>query len=252
MSRGIFITGTDTGVGKTIVSAAIIRALIKKGINTGAMKSVESGCIKKNDVLIPQDGMFLKKIADMDDSIDLITPMRFEHPLSPMVASDLEKMPVALDKIFIAYKRLSEKYEFMVVEGAGGILVPIKKERKSGRAEDQKFKKHPVYFMSDLIKDLKLPVIIVARPSLGTINHTLLTVNQAMREGIEVLGVIINHSSPPENSIAEKTNPEALKELCPVPVIWEAPFVCDVSAERIDDIMVSDRLIDIICRYGQA
>ncbi|BCB95804.1 ATP-dependent dethiobiotin synthetase BioD [Dissulfurispira thermophila] len=235
MSKGIFITGTDTGVGKTIVSAAIIRALMNKGIKVGAMKPLETGCKKsavkeEKEILIPSDGMFLIEMAEMDDSIDLITPIRFEQPLAPMVASDLEKTPVDLNKIFRAYETLSQKYEFMVVEGAGGLLVPIAKGQRA------KGKRQAAYFVSDLIKDLKLPVIIVARPGLGTVNHTLLTVNHALREGIEVLGVIINYSRPPENDIAEKTNPDALRQLCPVPVIDVIPYIEKIGVTYIENI----------------
>lgn len=241
MSKGIFITGTDTGVGKTIVSAAIIRALIKKGIKVGAMKPAETGCARtevrsqksdvrsENESLIPSDGMFLKEMAEMDDSIDMITPIRYEEPLAPMVASELEKIPVEINNIFDAYNVLSKKYDFMVVEGVGGLLVPILK-RQEAKDKGQK-----VYFVADLIKDLELPVIVVARPTLGTINHTLLTVNYALREGINVFGVIINFNNPPENSLAEKTNPDVLKELCPVPVIGILPYIKGITLNSIDD-----------------
>jgi dethiobiotin synthetase len=241
LPKGIFITGTDTGVGKTIVSAAIIRALIKKGIRVGAMKPIETGCKKANgkrqtakgkrqgETLIPSDGMFLKEMAEMDDPIDLTTPIRFENPLAPMVASELEKRPVALNKIFSAYKAFSKKYDFMVVEGVGGLLVPILKRQEA------KDKGQEVYFVADLIKDLKLPVIVVARPTLGTINHTLLTVNHALREGLNVLGVIINYHMPPVGDIAEKTNPDVLKELCPVPVIGMLPYIKGITLNSIDD-----------------
>lgn len=238
MSKGIFITGTDTGVGKTIVSAAIIRALIKKGVKAGAMKPVETGCtpelrVKSRELrakkLIPSDGMFLKDMAEMDDSLDLIAPVRFEHPLAPMVAAELEKRPIGIKKIIDAYEALSKKYDFMVVEGVGGLLVPISKRQRA------KGKRQKAYFVSDLIKDLKLPVIIVARPTLGTINHTLLTVNQALREGLNVLGVIINRHMPPTGDIAEKTNPEVLKELCPVPIIGMLPYVEDITKKNIEN-----------------
>ena len=241
MSRGIFITGTDTGVGKTIVSALIIRALIKKGIKVGAMKPIETGCTKTEDRgqktedrLLPSDGMFLKEMAEMDDSIDLVTPIRFVHPLAPMVASEIEFGVMSyefgakgLKKVFDAYEKLSKKYEFMVVEGVGGLLVPISKLQ----TPDSKLK---TYFVADLIKDLKLPVIVVARPTLGTINHTLLTVNHALKEGIDVLGVIINYHMPPAGDIAEKTNPDVLKELCPVPVIGMLPYIKDVTKDNIE------------------
>lgn len=236
MLKGIFITGTDTGVGKTIVSAAIIRALIKKGIRVGAMKPVETGCARTEDRedLIPSDGMFLKEMAEMDDSIDVITPIRYEEPLAPMVASEIEKRPIETKKIFDVYRKLSSKYDFMVVEGVGGLLVPIAK--KSQQSKSNKEVNSNTYFVIDLIKDLKLPAIVVTRPTLGTINHTLLTVNYALREGIEVVGVIINHHNPPTGDIAEKTNPDILKQLCPVPIIGMLPYIKDISLDGIDNV----------------
>ncbi len=257
LSKGIFITGTDTGVGKTIVSAAIIRALIKKGIKVGAMKPVETGCTEKrgkgqgakgkgqDKTLIPSDGMFLRETAEMDDSIDLVTPIRFEFPLAPMVAAELEKRPVDLDKIFSAYGALSKKYDFMVVEGVGGLLVPINKRQEA------KGKRQEAYFVIDLIKDLEFPVIVVARPTLGTINHTLLTVNYALKEGINVLGVIINSHNPPEDSLAEKTNPDVLRKLCPVPVIGMLPYISDVTKNNIEDVAMKCISIESIWQAGE-
>ncbi len=250
MSRGIFITGTDTGVGKTIVSAAIIRALIKKGIRVGAMKPIETGCIRaevrKEDDLIPSDGMFLKEMAEMDDSIDMITPIRYEEPLAPMVAAELKKRPVDLDEIFSTYGALSKKYDFMVVEGVGGLLVPITFVRQNDSATEQQFKDPSAYFVSDLIRDLKLPVIVVARPTLGTINHTLLTVNYALREGINIFGVIINFNNPPENNLTEKTNPEVLRQLCPVPVIGIMPYNKDITKKNIENAAIKHLDVSVL------
>jgi dethiobiotin synthetase len=133
-----------------------------------------------------------------------------------------------LQLIFKAYRTLCGKYDFMVIEGIGGVLVPLASIATRGASR--------TYFVTDLIKDLKLPAVVVTRPSLGTINHTLLTVNQLLSEGIDVAGVIINFSAQPEGTIAEKTNPQALRELCPVPVLGIIPCLKDISAESIEDI----------------
>lgn len=223
MSKGVFITGTDTGVGKTIVSAVITRALIQKGIKSGVMKPIETGCSERNGLMVPTDGMFLREMAGMNDSIDLLTPVRYKNPLAPLVAAEIENRPVDIDAITSAYEVLSGKYDFIVVEGVGGLLVPIARRER-------------IFFVSDLIKKLALPVIIVARPGLGTINHTLLTVHHALREGLNVTGVIINHNTPPENSLAEKTNPEVLSDLCPVPIIGTLPYMSEITKVNIDRI----------------
>src|SRR5208283_5602761 len=126
MTKGIFITGTDTGVGKTVIAAGIIRALGKKGVKAGAMKPVETGCINEGGTLVARDGMFLRKIAGMGEPAEIVAPVRFSYPLAPMVAAELEGKTVDLDAVMHAYSLLIEKYDFVVVEGAGGVMVPVK------------------------------------------------------------------------------------------------------------------------------
>jgi dethiobiotin synthetase len=152
------------------------------------MKPIETGCLKEGDVLIPSDGMFLRELAAMDDPMDLVTPVRFANPLAPMPASEIEGKSIDLEKIREAFTELSKNYDTLIVEGIGGLLVPIKKD----------------YFLLDLARDFGLPLVVVSRPGLGTINHTLLTVNCAIKEGLAVAGIIINYSMPPEGTLAEK------------------------------------------------
>lgn len=230
MTRGFFITGTDTGVGKTVIAGALLLVIRSLGISVCGMKPIETGCMKsenvvqkaesrvKDTLLIPADGMFLKEIADMDDSIDVITPIRFEKPLAPFPASEIEGIPVDIDKIKKAFKDLLKKYDLVVVEGIGGLLVPIKRD----------------YFVLDLAKHFGLPIIIVSRPGLGTINHTLLTVNYAMKEGLNVAGIIINYSQSPEKTLAEETNPKVIRQISPVPIIGIFPYLEDLGRSTIE------------------
>jgi len=227
MAKGFFVTGTDTGVGKTIISAGLICFLNNLGYRTGAMKPVESGCriqrftglkTTSADILIPNDGMFLKKIANMQEPVDIITPIRFREPLAPFTASKIEGKPINIGKIKDAFSRLSKKYELLIVEGIGGLLVPIKKN----------------YYVLDLAKDIGLPLIVVARPSLGTLNHTMLTVNYAIKEGLRVAGIIMNYNKPPENTIAEKTNSDILKKISPVPIIGIFPYLKNKKNKAIE------------------
>jgi dethiobiotin synthetase len=223
MSRGIFVTATDTGVGKTVVSAVLVRALKKAGVNVGVMKPMETDCTFKNGIMVPADGSFLLKMAEMQESIDLVTPIRYRLPLAPYTASLKEGVPVKFDTVFKAYKQLADRHEFMVVEGVGGVLVPLTKTASGD-----------IYYVTDLIKDLHLPAVVVARPMLGTINHTLLTVLKLLDEGIDVKGVIISYNAPSQGTVAEETNMEMLKELCPVPIIGVVPHLKEVTAARID------------------
>ncbi|XRO76992.1 dethiobiotin synthase [Methanocaldococcus sp. 10A] len=168
----IFITGTDTGVGKTYVSAILAENLKKMGVNVGYLKPVETG--GRDDTLT------LKNVLKNDDDLDLMNPINLKNPLSPNIAFEVENVQLTLDeikeKIKNAYEILKNKYDFLIVEGAGGVCVPIKE----------------YFLMSDLIKFLDLDAVVVSRPNLGTINHTLLTIEHLRNKNINVRGVIIN------------------------------------------------------------
>jgi dethiobiotin synthetase len=217
MGNGIFITGTDTGVGKTFVASGLIRAMNEKGLNVCPMKPVESGCRTVKGSLVPADALALIKAANVDEHIDLINPYRLKNPIAPSVAAEIEGVSIRKSKILSAYKSLSRKYDLTVVEGAGGIMVPVYKK----------------YLFLDLASDLKLPVIIIARPGLGTINHTLLTINAVKGKGLKVLGVIINYAEKIKKGISEKTNPAVIEEIGAVPVLGVVPYLNNKNTDSI-------------------
>lgn len=227
MKFGYFITGTDTGVGKTIVSAAILRGFIKKGLKIGAMKPIETGCLNKDGILLPSDGMFLRDMAEMNDPLEFVTPIKFENPVSPLVASRLENEAIDLDRIFKIFDNLKKKYDYIVVEGVGGLMVPIVKL--------QKRKTEAFYFVRDLIKDMELEVIIVSRPFLGTINHTLLTVEALNNKKIPVKGLIINHSTEIKGDVSVATNPEILTEILDIPLLGIFPYLTELNKDKIGE-----------------
>ncbi len=233
MLKGFFITGTDTGVGKTIIACAVIKVMQSFGIKVCAMKPIESGCGKEGDVLIPYDGTFLRQAAHMEDSLRLVTPCCFENPLAPFAAAELEDRSASIDEIKKAFSVLYRSYEAIVVEGIGGIMVPIKKD----------------YYVVDLAKEFSLPLLIVTRPGLGTINHTMLTVNYALEVGLEIAGVVINYSRPPDNSLAEKTNPKVLEEICPVPVIGTFPYLNGMGEDVIEQTALRNLDLEILKKY---
>jgi dethiobiotin synthetase len=221
MAKGFFITATDTGVGKTIVAGAIIRALKREGLSVCGMKPVETGCRGKGGTLISADGNFLKDVSEVKEPMSSITPVRFREPLAPWVAAERKGTGIDLKKIWVKFRELSEKYDAVVVEGIGGLLVPVKRD----------------YFVSDLAADIGLPVIVVASAYLGTINHTLLTVEHARGKGLDVAGIILNHPRRPEGSVAEKTNPAAIEELAPVPVIGVMPYLYEPDIAGLDSVV---------------
>ncbi|MDI6744929.1 MAG: dethiobiotin synthase [Thermodesulfovibrionales bacterium] len=233
MAKGFFVTGTDTGVGKTVVAAALIKAAGLLGVKACGMKPVETGCTKEGNVMLPSDGMFLKEIAHMDETVSHVTPCCFEHELAPMVSAEIEGTTVDINKIRVAFDKLGRAYQAIVVEGVGGLLVPIIKD----------------YFVLDLAREMGLPLVVVARSWLGTINHTLLTVNYALKEGLEVVGIVINHTYQSEGSMAEKTNPQIIEQLSPVPLIGIFPYLDDVSGEALEKAVLKNLNMEIIRRY---
>ena len=218
MKQGVFITGTDTGVGKTIIAAAITRALKIRGLRVGAMKPVETGCKREGDTLVPIDGAFLQYMSESDIPLSDVTTYRLETPVAPLIASEIEGMTIKKDVILKTFEKVSRDYDFMVVEGVGGVMVPVNED----------------LMVIDIIKLLGLPVVVVARNTLGIINHALLTVRAVVSEGIPVAGVIINHTRPRDGTIAENTNPSVLKKLLGVPLLGVFPYIKETSKEEID------------------
>ena len=204
MTRSIFVTGTDTEVGKTHVAAHLVRALRRRGIDVGVMKPVATGAVRG----VSEDAVVLWGAIRMKDPLDLINPVCLRLPLAPSVASRLERKPINLRRIWSAWRTLSARHECMVVEGVGGLLVPIKDR----------------YPVAKMAKRFDLPLVIVTRPSLGTINHTALTVQVARSFGLRILGLVINHSMKSARDLAQRTNPKALEAECGVPVLGEVPF----------------------------
>lgn len=193
MHKGIFITGTDTGVGKTIVTAGISLALKNKGINIGVMKPISTGGI--------QDAKFLLNFIGLKDDIRLVNPVSFKNPLAPYIAGKIENRKINTNKIFTAFNKLKKLHEFIIVEGIGGVLVPILKD----------------YFVLDLIKDFKLPVVIVSRAGLGTINHTLMTIKVLEQKRVKILGVVMNGFTGKD--LSGKTNQFVVENLSKYPVL---------------------------------
>jgi len=208
MGKGYFITGTDTGVGKTIVAGGLAALYKNKGLDVGVMKPIATGCRRVNNNLISDDAVFLKLSAEVDDEYELINPYSFEQPLAPTVAARLSKTKIDKDKINTAFDNLCEKHEYIIVEGIGGLLVPLDE----------------YYFVVDMANEMELPLIVVCRPTLGTINHTLLTVSYARQHGLDVKGIIINESTEDSDDIVKKTNVDEIKRLTGLPILGMIPF----------------------------
>src|SRR3990172_9269260 len=197
MAKGIFITGTDTGVGKTVIACALSLLLKQKGMDVGVMKPIETGCKWKNGKLFPEDGSMLKRYSMASDNLEDVSPCRFSNPLAPMAAEMIEKRGIDLKKIKASFERIREKHDFMIIEGIGGLLVPIKKN----------------FFVSDLAKFFGFPLLIVCHPGLGTLNHTFLTVREGTKMNLFIKGIIINNYNSKTRDIACKTNPAIINKI---------------------------------------
>lgn len=202
MAKGVFITGTDTGVGKTVVSCALARGLRAAGIDVGVMKPVETGVLATG----PLDAQALRLAADAEDALDLVCPIQFAMPAAPQASAIEAGGDVSIERIRDCFDLLQKRHTFMLVEGAGGLLVPLDEETT----------------MADLAQELELPVLIVARASLGTINHTLLTVEACATRGLEVVGVVLSHAAG-LLSEADRKNLEMLKQSLGEKLIGEIP-----------------------------
>lgn len=215
MKAGIFITGTDTDVGKTVVSAGLALVLRARGLRVGVMKPVATGCYGGDGRLVSQDAAFLMEAAQ-NEYPPLTSPARFRNPLSPNVAAMLEKKEVDIPAILKSYRELQKHYDFLVVEGVGGLMVPLKKD----------------YYVANLIRDMGLPIVIVSYAGLGAINHTLLTVDAATIRGLEVRGIIFNRVSVANYSLAELTNPKVIHDLSGVPILGSLPNIDGLNMDN--------------------
>jgi len=213
MRTGIFISGTDTGVGKTIVAAGLVLALKQRGLNVGYMKPVESGCPVLDGEVVPQDVRFVREVAGIRDDLDLMCPYRLKAAAAPSIASRLEDVHVDIGYIVDQYFQLSLMHEIVVVEGVGGLMVPLNNND----------------LVTDLVLQLGLEMLVVARPGLGTINHSLLTVNIAKMMGIPLSGLVINGFGREAIGLPERTNPDEIEHFGNVPVLGILPWLKDLD-----------------------
>ena len=212
---GVFVTGTDTGVGKTVVSCAIARALRAHGRDVGVMKPAETGVPPEG----PLDARELRAAASVSDPIEDICPVQLELPAAPTVAAAAEGREVPLDEVRAAWERLHARHEVMIVEGAGGLLVPLAEKCT----------------MADFAAELGLPVVVVARAALGTINHTLLTLEALERRGLPLAGVVVSHATGVLTD-ADAQNFEALRSALGDRLAGEIPPLADGELPAADAI----------------
>ena len=228
MGSGIFITGTDTGVGKTFFACGLAALLKESGYEVGVMKPAETGCGQDDGKLLPQDALALKEASGCAVPLESICPYQLHEPLAPSVAAEREGTRIDIDRLMSVYNEISSSHDITIVEGAGGLLVPLL----------------PSYTYADLAKVLKLPVIVIAANKLGMINHLLLTLEHASCKGLSVLGYVLNQIES-QASLAAETNREALVSLTGVPCLGELPHIKDLQGNKAASLDLFGEQIDL-------
>ncbi len=231
--RGIFVSGTDTGVGKTVLTAGLVRLLRRRGARVAALKPVETGV--RRDGEDPADWRLLAEAAGIGGPRTWFAPYVFPDPLAPLVAARRNGTSISLRSLDEAWQRFSA-FEWVVVEGSGGLAVPL--------TEDVD--------MAGLAARWKLPVLIVARPGLGTVNHSLLSVAYAKSRGLKVLGVVLSYSDGRPEDGSEQTNPSLIEELSGVPVLGVLPYRPPVTTAAAAEGVVGEglELEKLLVRYS--
>ncbi|KXG78643.1 dethiobiotin synthase [Thermotalea metallivorans] len=214
MAKGIFIVGTDTDVGKTVVTAGLVYLLRKNGYHAASFKAVQSGGIQWEEKLVSSDARFVKEVSQWEEVQENICGYCLKTPVSPHLAARLEGLKLEKSVILEKYQALCNQYDYVIVEGSGGLIVPLI---------------NPNYMVHHLVKDLDLPVVVVARTGVGTINHTVLTVKYGQHMGLEVKGIIMNGYT---GKIAEKDNMQVIQDLTGVPVIGVINRLQGIDVEK--------------------
>lgn len=220
----IFVTATDTDVGKTFVTAGLAAIMQSLGYRAGVYKPIQSGAIVKNSFLIAPDLAFIKKI---DPYINTLSSYVMKAPVAPSLAAELEDVKIDMDVILRDFNTLSAKCDTVLVEGAGGIMTPCA----------------PGILISDIAKALNLPLLIVARPDLGTINHVLLTINHAKDAGLNVAGVIINKYPEGSTDMAIKTAPRLIEEYSDAKVVG---IIKNITERKITPGLLIDTMLNSV------
>ena len=224
--KAYFITGTDTGVGKTSITAGLAGSMRKLGTDVGVMKPIATGYPNKTGFKSP-DVAKLVEAASIKDPENLINPVFLSLPTSPYDATKLLELSIDMPLIFDQFKKLSSMHEILLVEGIGGIMTPITKN----------------FFVADMIKEMGIEAIIVTRATIGTLNHTVMTCTMCKDYGIKIRGLVINNFDE-KGTPAEKNAPVTLYELTNSPILGTIPFIRDLN--NLEKIVESvDKNIDV-------
>ena len=237
--KTVFITGTDTSVGKSIFTAFLALSYLEKGKTVAISKPIQTGS--------PKDTDFLKNLTG--NNIPIFNTYSFDLPAAPSVASTHEGKTIEIKKIISDIRELENKFDVVLVEGIGGIAVPITQHVIARSVSDEAISKTlgrlprrdfvpprndvNSYLVSDLIKDLNYPVIIVSRPTLGTINHTVLTIELAKQKSLQILGFVISGYDEKTNDPVVKTAPDEISKITGINCLFKIPYLNDLNYDSL-------------------
>ncbi|SDY79744.1 dethiobiotin synthase [Thermoactinomyces sp. DSM 45892] len=219
MSKGIFITATGTGIGKTVITAGLALALRDYGYDVGILKPVQSGHALDSP---ESDGMVLKKLAQITAPIEEIVTYSFSEPVAPQLAAEIAAVEIDRMRILQHVEERKAKHDVVLVEGAGGLMVPIRHD----------------YSVADLAKEIGWPLLIIANPLLGTVNHTVLTTFVARQMGLHPVGVILNGLRETDQDLSVEHNSRFIEQMAQIPVLGTVPWLeADLSSHMVRQVM---------------
>ena len=214
-AQGYFITGTDTGIGKTVVTAALWTLLHRHGHNPGVMKPVETGVDTHCSSAANSDALFLLESSGLDEPLEAVCPLRLKTPAAPWQAAEMESVDIDPAALLAACRTQAARYQPLLVEGIGGLMVPITRD----------------YRVIDFVEALGFPVILVCGFQLGTLNHTLLSLDALNHRNLPVAGVVFSNGHQDGLTDVEAMQPALIAELSGVPVLGKVPFIDDLSTD---------------------
>lgn len=225
---GLFIAGTEAGVGKTLIAGAIAKILTDKGQKVGVFKPIATGCNRQWEGLISCDTEFLANCANSDLSLSTITPVGYITAAAAIVGAAQEGRPIDFDSIAAAYNVICENSDIVVVEGIGGVRMPLTAE----------------FDLLDLAVEFSLPVVVISRLGPGTINHVLMTIDCIRAAKLEIAGVVLNGYDATEATVAEETAGEVVSQCSGVDILCDVPFdeTADVESQSLGEVIVPSLL----------
>ncbi|HIJ51813.1 MAG TPA: dethiobiotin synthase [Planctomycetes bacterium] len=226
--NGLFMAGTDIGVGKTLIAGAIAKILTGSGQKVGVFKPIATGCRRDWEGMVSCDTDFLAACANSNFSLSTITPVGYVTPAAPIAGAAQEGRPIGFDSIASAYKDICESTDIVIVEGIGGVRMPLTAE----------------FDLLDLAVEFGLPVVVIARLNAGTINHTLMTIDCIRAAELKIAGVVINGYNATEATVAEETAGQVIAQCGGVNVLCIVPFdeTADIEARSLGEVIIPSLL----------